>query len=138
MIPLLLYLFLCMALIILVIYSLAYRDYDLYSHIAAAVICSLIAAYLAITISVGVVEYEPTVTANTSWVWHNTSTYDDRTQEYIISNESVFTSTCAKCVNIVQDSSAGFILGMFTILMMVYSALLIYDAREEYVHRSDV
>jgi hypothetical protein len=130
MIPLIVFVALALMLIPLFLYAFIDHRNKLYANIIAAFLCALIAAYLAVVISVGIVQYDPTITfSGLSWV--NTSTYDDRIQDFVVTNVS--SSVCNTCNGVpIKDASVGYILTLFSIIMMIYTLYMIYEAYDEY------
>jgi len=131
MIPLSLFNILVAVEILLVLYSIIDTRNKYYGNIVTAFIASLLGFYLAVVISVGVVQYDPAITSTGSWVWSNTSVYDPETQGMVWTNETVWSAVCDSCAIPIYDASIGYMLMLFAVVMMIYALVMIYDAYVE-------
>lgn len=150
MIPLSVFNIMIAIVIVLFLYSIIDSRNKYYGNIIAAFVCALIAIYLAVTISVGVVQYDPagpliTLTDESTTAWYcigpddevtpvsDPSECEDLQQKSFAVNTTVSIPQCYHCQPVeVIDPSIGFILMIFSIIMMIYTALMIYDAYLEY------
>jgi uncharacterized membrane protein len=136
MIPLVVFITLTAALIPLFIYAFIDHRNTLYGNIVAAFLCAVIAGYLAVVIAIGIVQYDPVVTVNQSWVENSTCTqYNQTPPEECLSwsNTTVFTATCASCAGVpIVDPSLGYIYLLLSVIMMIYTMYMIYEAYVEY------
>jgi hypothetical protein len=135
MIPLLVFVALILIAIPLFIYAFIDTRNKYYANIIAAFLVSIITAYLAVVISIGIVQYDPTVTFSGTF---NTTTseclrFDNQTQdclEYL--NTTTVNNICNTCPGpTVTDPSLGYIMLIISIIMMVYSIVMVYEAYEE-------
>lgn len=132
MIPLSLFNILVAVEVLLVLYSIIDVRNRYYGNIVTAFIASLLGIFLAVVISVGVVQYDPSVYHITSIVWSNTSAYDPELQQTVWTNVSSYASTCTDCAVPIFDASVGYMLMIFAVVMMIYSLVMIYDAYVEH------
>lgn len=136
MIPVILFVVLTAILIPLFIYAFVDSRNKMYANIVASFLCAIIAAYLAVVISIGIVQYDPAVTINQTWAENNTCTRYNQTppSECLSwSNTTVFSAVCASCPGVpIVDPSVGYIYLLFAVIMMVYTMYMIYEAYVEY------
>jgi len=150
MIPIHLFEILVVAEVVLVLYSFIDVRNKYYANIATAFIASLLAIFLAVVISVGGVQYDPPETlitlvngTSTEWYCVNESfelfpvsdpgvCVDLQYKSFAV-NTTISIPQCWNCeATPIIDLPVGFILMIFAILMMIYSALMIYDAYLEW------
>jgi hypothetical protein len=135
MIPLLLFIALFAILIPLFIYSFIDHHNRLYGNIIAAFLVSIIAAYLAVSISIGIVQYDPVVTFGGTFLTNSSEClrYDNQTQDCLEWNNTTTTNNiCDTCPGTpIKDASFGYMLSMISIIMMIYTLLMIYEAFDE-------
>jgi hypothetical protein len=107
MIPLIVFVALLLMLIPLFLYAFIDHSNKLYANIIAAFLCSIIAIYLSVVISVGIVQYDsvPMESAN----------------------------GCTICAGApIQDVSVGYVLLIIGVIMMIYALYMVYEAYDEH------
>jgi hypothetical protein len=131
MIPLLLFIALSIMLIPLFIYSFVDMQNRVYANIVAAFLCSLLAAYLAVVITVGIVQYDPSVIQNQTTLINSTclryETQGTDCAEWL--NTTYISPVCSSCPGVpIVDPSAGFMFVLISIIMTIYGMYMLYEA----------
>ena len=138
MIPLIVFVVLALTLIPLFLYAFIDHRNKLYGNIVAAFLCSIIALYLAVVISVGIVQYDPTLTFNGTFVTNESECLQwetiNQTRECIEFNNFTTThSICNTCNGVpIVDASVGYMFMLISVIMMIYSLYMVYEAYDEY------
>ena len=138
MIPLLAFVALLLIMIPLFIYSFVDSRNKFYANIVSAFLVALIAGYLGVVISIGIVQYDPTLTFNGTFTTEVSDCLQwetiNQTRECIeYNNYTVTNSICQTCNGIpIKDASFGYIMLLFSVIMMIYTMYMIYDAYDEH------
>jgi hypothetical protein len=139
MIPIIVFVVLALTLIPLFLYAFIDHRNKLYGNIVAAFLCSIIALYLAVVISIGIVQYDPLTTFNGTFETNVSEclqweTINNDTRECIeFNNYTVTNIICRTCNGVpVVDASMGYIFMLISVIMMVYSLYMVYEAYDEY------
>jgi hypothetical protein len=138
MIPLIVFVVLSLTLIPLFLYAFIDHHNKLYGNIVAAFLCSIIALYLAVVISVGIVQYDPTLTFNGTFATNVSDCLQwetiNQTRECIeYNNYTITNSICQTCNGVpIRDASVGYIFMLVSVIMMIYALYMVYEAYDEY------
>jgi hypothetical protein len=131
MIPLIVFVALVLMLIPLFLYAFIDHRNKLYANIVSAFLCAIIAAYLGVVISIGIVQYDPSAVYN-GLTWTNTSIYDVHLETISFYNlSSVGSGWTMHNGAVIQDASLGYIFMLFSVIMMIYSLYMVYEAYDE-------
>lgn len=138
MIPLLVFVVLALTLIPLFLYAFIDHRNKLYGNIVSAFLCSIIALYLAVVISIGIVQYDPIVTSNGTAISNVSECLQwetiNQTRECIeFNNYTVTNSVCYSCGGVpIVDASVGYMFMLISVIMMIYALYMVYEAYDEY------
>lgn len=138
MIPIIVFVMLALTLIPLFLYAFIDHHNKLYGNIVAAFLCSILALYLAVVISVGIVQYDPLTTFNGTFETNASECLQwetiNQTRECIeYNNYTVVNIICRTCNGVpVVDASTGYIFMLIAVIMMIYSLYMVYEAYDEY------
>lgn len=96
--------------VVLMLYSFIDTRNKYYGNIVSAFISSLVSGFLAVVVSIGIVQYDPVVTD----------------------------TQCTSCAITVLDPAMGYVMLLFSVITMIYGLFMIYEAYVEYkVDRED-
>lgn len=100
MIPLSLFNMLGAVAVVLMLYSFIDTRNKYYGNIVSAFVSSLVSGFLAVAISIGIVQYDPVVTG----------------------------IDCATCTTAIVDPATGYVLLLFSVIGMIYGMFMLYEA----------